>query len=136
MPQGGMRIRKRSTTRATDTTAATPGIAGSVEASKFFSFGRNRITATLGVRGAAPITSSQHVQERIKQAYTDLAFEYITATWIGGNAAVRYRRLFGKLWAGLYAEASLKRYIGEKNYTDLLEGTDSRRFTFGAEILF
>ena len=76
-------------------------IAGSVEASKFFSFGRNRITATLGVRGAAPITSSQHVQERIKQAYTDPAFEYITATWIGGNAAVRYRRLFGKLWAGL-----------------------------------
>ena len=88
------------------------------------------------MRGAAPITSSQHVQERIKQAYTAPAFEYITATWIGGNAAVRYRRLFGKLWAGLYAEASLKRYIGEGNYTDLLEGTDSRRFTFGAEILF
>lgn len=109
---------------------------GSVEASKHFAFGRNRITATLGVQGASALCSSQHVQDRIRAVYTDPAFEYLTATWIGGRADVRYRRLFGKLWAGLYAQASLKRYMGSGNYTDLLENTDSRRLTFGAEILF
>ena len=46
------------------------------------------------------------------------------------------KRLFCVSEKNFHAEASLKRYIGEGNYTDLLEGTDSRRFTFGVEILF
>ncbi len=111
---------------------------GSVETSKYFLFGRdrNRISVTLGVQGGLPFSSSQKVRERIENGYTAPAFEYITATWMGGNASLGYHRALGKVWAGLFFETSLKYYLGKGRYTALLEGSDSRRFTFGTQILF
>ena len=60
----------------------------------------------------------------------------MTGTWMGGNVEIRYRRLFGNLWGGLFARAALKYYLGANTFTDRYDATDCRCFTFGAEILF
>ena len=111
-------------------------ILGSVEASKFFSFGRNRITATLGVRGAAPITSSQHVQgahqTSLHRPGIRIHHRDLDRRQRGSTLPPPLRETVGRTLRRGFAETLHRR----GNYTDLLEGTDSRRFTFGAEILF
>lgn len=111
-------------------------VTGGVTASKFFFFGRNQLTAALGVAGGSAFNASQTVQERLREVYTDPQFEYMTGTWMGGNVEIRYRRLFGNLWGGLFARAALKYYLGANTFTDRYDATDRRCFTFGAEILF
>ena len=111
-------------------------VTGGVTASKFFFFGRNQLTAALGVAGGSALNASQTVQERLREVYTDPQFEYMTGTWMGGNVEIRYRRLFGNLWGGLFARAALKYYLGANTFTDRYDATDRRCFTFGAEILF
>ena len=82
-------------------------ITAAVTASKYIYFGRTQLTATLGAAGGSALSSSQNAPERLLEVYTAPAFEYLTGTWLGGQAQVRYRRLFGNLWVGLYAHAAL-----------------------------
>ena len=88
-------------------------IIGSVEASKFFAFGRNRITATLGVRGAARSPPRSTCRERINR---HTPTRHSNTSPQPGSAATRQSATAassGNCGPGLYAEASLKRYIGE-----------------------
>ena len=111
-------------------------VTAAVTASKYFYFGRNQLTATLGAAGGSALSSSQNAPERLLEGYTAPAFEYLTGTWLGGQAQVRYRRLFGNLWVGLYAHAALACYQGDNRYSARFEGSNRQRYTFGAEILF
>lgn len=111
-------------------------LSGSVGALRHIAFGSSLITVSFGLQGGSPLASEQRVPRRIGAVYTDPAFEYLTATWLGGEVSVRYHRLLGALWVGLFAEASQRWYVGRGTYTEQFEGTDARRMSFGVELLF
>ena len=105
-------------------------------ASKYFSFGKNHMTVTLEGMGALPLSSSLSAMPRLKEIYTTPVFEYMTGNFFGGHAYFNYQRQFNHFRAGLYADVSLKYYTGDNKYSDVLNNTNYKTFTIGANILF
>lgn len=103
---------------------------------KYFSFGKNHITAAIEGLFSAPVTSSMRATPRLEEVYTAPSFEYLMATKAGGHLHFAYRRRFDAFWVGLYADASMKWTGGDGNYSKVLENTDHKAITLGANILF
>ena len=112
-------------------------LTGSLSGAYHLGFGRdNLLSASLTLKGSAPLSREQSVAARIQAIYTDPQAEYATATTAGGDLALRYSRLIRGLWVGAYAEASYTRFLGTGHWTDLLNNSDRRSFAFGLQLYF